>query len=151
MRPKQSISERFFSKVEKRRSGCWEWTACHLPNGYGAFQLNGKEGAHRVSWRIHFGDIPSGLFVCHRCDNKRCVNPEHLFLGSPSDNMVDKVSKGRQACTAGENNGSAKLTEEDVIAIRASSEVQTAAARRFGVSRAAIGLVRQRKTWAHVA
>jgi len=85
---------RFFDKVHKTDS-CWNWTAS-TRNGYGAFKINGKvEGAHRVSWVLNNGEIPEGLFVCHKCDNPRCVNPEHLFLGTASDNMKDCYNKGR--------------------------------------------------------
>jgi hypothetical protein len=76
--------------------------------------------AHRVSWRIHFGEIPAGLIVCHRCDNPICVRPDHLFLGTHQDNIADMIAKGRHRSRAhpGEKNGRAKLTAEDVRTIR---------------------------------
>ena len=86
--------ERFFNKVDKTES-CWIWNAS-LRYGYGAFKINGKVvGAHRFSWEYHFGKINNGLNVCHKCDNPKCVNPQHLFLGSNSDNMKDCYKKGR--------------------------------------------------------
>ena len=87
-------SERFWCKVEKTDS-CWNWKAS-LKSGYGGFQYNGHfVRAHRASWHMHNGPIPEGIFICHKCDNPLCVNPEHLFLGTHRDNVLDAVSKGR--------------------------------------------------------
>lgn len=93
--------KRFFDKVDKTED-CWNWTASSRGQGYGAFKINGKViDAHRVSWTIHFGEIPNGLFVCHKCDNKKCVNPDHLFLGTQKDNMNDCLQKGRMIIPEG--------------------------------------------------
>ena len=110
----RTIEQVFWSKFQRgAEDECWRWGAC-TKNGYG----NTHRGyAHRMSWEIHNGPVPSGMFVCHRCDNKLCVNPSHLFLGSPKDNNSDMWAKGRGA--NGERNGHCKISDQDVRDIRA--------------------------------
>lgn len=103
------------------------------------------EHAHRVAWRLTNGEIPPGMFVCHRCDNPRCVRPDHLFLGAPSDNSGDMVEKARQA--TGTRNGNAKLNPQRVQEIREANGTVSALARRFEVSRKTIRNIRKGETW----
>lgn len=101
-RAMKPTSERFWEKVDKTvESGCWEWRSSIRGNGYGAFFTHlieeGRKahGAHRFSWELEHGPIPNGLWVLHKCDNRICVNPDHLFLGDRTDNMRDCAEKGR--------------------------------------------------------
>lgn len=90
--------ERFFKKIRNNlETGCWDWTACIRSKfGYGGMKYDGRlQDAHRISWQIHNGPIPEGMYVLHSCDRPICVNPDHLYLGSPRDNVMDAINKGR--------------------------------------------------------
>lgn len=98
---RQPIEKRFWRKVQKS-DGCWEWQGSKNAQGYGVITEGGKIiKAHRVSYRLHYGDIPDGLFVCHHCDNPCCVRPDHLFTGTALDNALDMRNKGRRAKKSG--------------------------------------------------
>lgn len=145
----KTLAKRFWSKVDKLTSpeGCWIWTAGKNMQGYG--KIDSKR-AHRIAWEIINGSIPSGLLVCHHCDNPSCVNPLHLFTGTRSDNALDSVNKGRWNRPLGENHPKAKLTANQVLEIREAPYSQRKLAHLFGVSRAAIRQVLSGRAWSHV-
>lgn len=147
------LEDRFWAKVNKT-DGCWLWTGFLGQNGYGRISRGGRygkdDGAHRISWELHFGPIPDDMWVCHHCDNPACVRPDHLFLGRARDNVADKIRKGRSSM--GHRNAGAKLTQEDVESIRhlaAAGVPQVTIAAKFGVSRSTVSAVvlRQRYQW----
>jgi hypothetical protein len=140
----------FWSRVDVKEGGsCWLWRGGLFETGYGAFRHNGQtQLAHRFAAVLNFGPIPDGLNVCHKCDVKACVNPEHLFLGTHRDNMLDASVKGRMA--HGERTGGAKLTAKDVSEIRQSTMTHAWLARHYGVDDSNIYCIRKRKTWKHL-
>ena len=144
--------ERFFNKVSKTDS-CWIWTGAKGHFGYGVIRINNKLiYAHRVSFLIEYGIIPNDLCVLHTCDNPVCVNPKHLFLGTKNDNIKDCVSKNRQY--QGRKHHSAKLTEIDVLCIRAlyawSKFDQYEIASEFGVTQGLVSAIIRGVKWKSV-
>jgi hypothetical protein len=117
----ESLYTRFWSRISQPSyDACWPWTGTDGGDGYGVI-VQGRKGnirAHRLMWLIAHGPIPNGLFVCHHCDNPSCVNLNHLFLGTVSDNAQDMVRKRRNKPMLGELHGCSKLTNEQVISIR---------------------------------
>lgn len=150
-RPTKPIKERFLSKIEKTKS-CWNWIGSIDKYGYGYIKLKtGKHRkAHRLSYEIFIGKIPENLFVCHTCDNPKCVNPKHLFVGSARDNMKDAINKKR--ALIGEKNPRAKLTTEQVkeIRFRSKSEKTIELAREFNVSTGAIQDIKHNRNWRNI-
>jgi hypothetical protein len=151
---KRPLAERFWFKVYKRRSNeCWEWGGATTVDGYG--YLAGTRGekarrSHRLSYELNIGPIPDGMCVCHHCDNRKCVNPTHLFLGTRVDNNLDCKRKGRVYDRSGERNPNAKLTADDVRKIRKLREnglSQQKIANRFNVSQVTISKILIGKHW----
>lgn len=165
----------FWKRVFKTEQ-CWNWTGTRV-GGYGQFEMNSgiKIAAHRYSWRLHFGEFDLKLYVCHKCDNPSCVNPNHLFLGTQKANMQDCSAKGRvkafptgdshpfrmnpDIVTRGEKNGMAQLTEKQVSEIKSkyipyincskpSNRRQLAL--EYGVSEMIISNIIHGRTWRHV-
>lgn len=148
-----ATAERFAKHViPEPNSGCWLWTGSLNSRGYGNFKVAGKvRSAHRVAFEIeHSTSIPSESSVCHRCDNPGCVNPEHLFLGTHQDNMLDRQRKGRSRGPLGEANARTALSADDVSAIRKDSRSLRAVAEQYGLSTSGVHGIRNRKSWRHV-
>ena len=155
------LAERFWSKVDRSAGpyGCWPWRASINTSGYGQIWCVDRHRlVHRMAWELTSGPIPAGsghhgTCVLHRCDNRRCVNPGHLFLGTNGDNVRDMHAKGRQARKNGEHNGMAKLTEGRVRSmrmIRRLGATYQELAGMFGVSRSTASRACLGITWAHM-
>ncbi len=150
-------SIRFWRHVDKSGGddACWVWRGAKYWDGYGIFGMRAGHvcRAHRFSWELTRGDIPESLQVLHRCDNPPCVNPAHLFLGTPDDNVRDKMAKGRQSRSQGSKCGKAKLSEADVIEMRrihASATVNMVEiGERFGVDRSTVSKIVNGHGWRH--
>ena len=147
--------------VERPCDECWPWTGRTVWRGYGQFSLwpsripGGNIRAHRYAWILRNGEIPDGLFVCHRCDNPPCVNPDHLFLGTHQDNMDDMDKKGRRALAPrGQSHYASKLSEDDVRVIRQmlrDGHSAASVATGFGVASSVISEIKTGKAWKSVA
>lgn len=147
---------RFWPKVIVTEDGCWGWSGGTHEFGYGSFTSHdGHYGAHRFSYYIHKGNIPEGMFVCHKCDNPPCCNPDHLFLGTVEDNNRDRESKGRSryVIMRGEYSGSAKVDETTVRNMRSDFDSGLATsdiASRYNMSKSQTHRICHRQSWTHV-
>ena len=158
--------DRFWEKVNKTDS-CWEWTGAKIPDGYGSIRFNGKpQGAHRVSWILNNGEVPNGLFVCHKCDNRLCVRPDHLFLATNRENILDAKSKGRlatgernglrkhpESILRGSKHGRSRVNEEQVEEIRsmyALGKSQKEIGAKFGLYHSTVWSIVHGVNWRHL-
>lgn len=143
-----------FEKGVIRAEICWKWSGTMGKDGYPIMSCNktyGSDRAHRASWIIHNGPIPKGMMVCHKCDNRECTNPEHLFLGTPAANTADMIAKNRKS--VGTQVPTAKLNEESVKAIRQLLNLKMSypkIAKLFNVGINAIVRIKRGETWKHV-
>jgi hypothetical protein len=143
--------QRFWRHVEKTE-GCWNWTAAIAENGYGVFESPVGQLAHRYSYFLAHGHIPKGLNVLHKCDNRACVNPDHLFAGTHAINSADMIAKNR--AMSGERSPNSKLSEADVLSIRARYAPHQITvrqlAREYDVSEAQITNILKSRSWKHL-
>lgn len=152
---RESLETRFYRHITIAESGCWEWTGTLNMYGYGELGNCGRKPrkltAHRVSWMIHKGLIPQGLLVCHKCDNRRCANPDHLFLGTHKDNTQDALSKGRFHV-----NGKVSYTDltpeiiQEIRTRRKNGEKGRELAKEYKISEQSICDIVKGRTWRHL-
>lgn len=151
--PAKLTPEKFWSMCEKRENSCWEWTRCLHKDGYGQLSYHRKFWlAHRLAWHLARGPIPKGICVCHKCDNPKCINPDHLFIGSHAENMSDMKNKGRRKnINSGELNGRAKISASDAAEIRnkyqSGKTRQVDLAAEYGIAQTVISLIVRGKIW----
>lgn len=143
----------FWDRVDRKGDeDCWVWTRSCATNGYGKVRIGGRSWvASRLSYVLANGPITAGGVVCHTCDNRPCVNPRHLWVGSVADNARDMVSKGRQSVRVGERNTRCRLSVDQVRQIRQDPRGHAALSRELGVSSGAIRDIRSRRNWGSVA
>lgn len=149
--PDSYFEERFWSLVN-RSGACWLWTGSLTALSYGVFtgRIDGVnfDKAHRYSWALHNGPIPEGKHVLHRCDNRWCVNPEHLWIGTQAENVEDALKKGRHV--AGSRVGTSRFDDETIIAIRMADGPIADVARQFGCDYTHVMRIQRSDCWKHL-
>lgn len=155
MRATESLQQ--FENLFTKTDSCWIWHGQRHQLGYGIVrhQSGRREAAHRIAFRFYRGEIPRGLLVCHKCDTPSCVNPEHLFLGSQKDNLLDMIKKGRKKIwhPVGEKNPKSIFSEQQIRIMRSlydSGQKVANIRRRFGGAYQSVWLAVKRKTWKHI-
>lgn len=147
------LQERFLERVSKTEN-CWIWNGS-VSKGYGRMKVDNKVySAHRLSFKLFKGKIPKNRIICHTCDNPKCVNPEHLYAGTPQTNSDDKFYRGRQRynppCLKGEDNGFSKLDTKTIHKIRNEKGAPKDIAEKFGLSLSHVRRIISRESWGHV-
>lgn len=142
----------FLDRICIDNNGCWNWKKYINKGGYGVINIMGSNySSHRVSYVLYINDIVDDICVCHKCDNRKCINPNHLFLGTYQDNISDMIGKGRRKDTKHENNGRALLTKDDVINIRLNYKPRIITAKilakKYNVSEYTIRAIIYNKIW----
>lgn len=147
------LSDRLWEKISPEpTSGCWLWLGRIDTQGYGQMSVSNRQTlVHRISWELKNGPVPAGLLVCHKCDVRTCVNPDHLFVGTVKDNALDMIKKGRaRRYPKGDEHSQAKLSSADVYAIRATPGSLRKIAKQYGVHMHTILQIRTGKSWKHL-
>lgn len=154
-----TFKDRFWAKI-KKTDGCWLWTGSLNNKGYGEIGIGGRGSGtvytHRASWILHFGNIPRGMCVLHNCpggDNPACVNPDHLWLGTQSQNLADMDEKGRRRVVIGSSHPKTHLTETDVIRIRClrrEGATVKSLCEEYRVNSGTMSRICTRQSWKHV-
>lgn len=152
-------ADRLLTRVKPSGDGCWLWQGAKQTTGYGHLSVshNGRKyqvSAHRFSYVLHHDEIPPGMVIMHKCDRPSCVNPTHLLVGTQAENLADMVRKGRMGTAPGMLHPFAKITDDDVRAIRrlaAAGVSQRELGRRFGIHNTVVCRIVRRERWTHVA
>lgn len=147
----QSAQERLLEYSFFNQSGCIEWTGAKNKRGYGILKWERKSTlAHRLAYETFCEEIPKEKHVLHKCDNPKCINTDHLFLGSNKENVNDRVLKNRSFSPKGEKNNKAILSKKDILVIRKLKEPYSVIAKKFGVCKSTIGWIKTNQTWRHI-
>jgi len=145
------VRQRFDDKWIEHKNGCHIWVASTWKDGYGSFRCEGRpQGAHRVAYKMHKGEIPEGMHVCHTCDEPACVNPEHLWVGTDADNAADRDEKGRLGDRRGINNGNARITEEMAREIYHMPGRFKDIACIYRISDVQVSRIKTKESWRHI-